>query len=235
MKKHILIVDDNQIDVRKIQAIVENDGHIPVVAKDAYAAIEMSRYHRFDLAIIDLQMPNMNGFKLTEILKDSTETKALPILIMSGSYKTEEDVKNAVLSGASDFILKPIDPLMLSAKMSRIMTNRVDWGEWSLANSGISPFGSVRVNIEVLSISEMGLRILCSVALKIKSSPQISIPLLDKLEIPTPNLQVLECVKTNEGFSCYVTFIGLPETHLQKIRIFCRKLSANNRTVNKSY
>jgi len=230
MKRHILIVDDNHIDVRKVQAIVEHDELVPLIAKDGPTALEMSRSHRIDMAIVDLQMPQMNGFKLTEQFRLSSETKTLPILIMSGTYRAEEDVKTALKAGANDFILKPIDPMMLSSKMSRILTKQVSWGEWSLTNTEIPTAGAVMVKIEVLSISEMGLRIFSSVPLALKSSPQVEIPLLQELEIPTPFLEVLECTKAADGYTSYLSFIGLPETHLKKIRIFCQKLAAKGMT-----
>ena len=229
MKKHILVVDDNAMDVKKVCAIIENEGIIPVVANDGAKAIELSQTHRFDLAVIDLQMPLMNGFKLTEKLRATSETKMLPIIVMSGTYKAEQDVKAALLAGANDFVLKPIDPLMLSSKISRILTNQVDWGEWSLADSGISPVGTVQVKIEVISLSEMGIRILSAVPLGIKTVPQLSIPLFDELEIPSVNLQVVECSKVASGYDSYLTFIGMPEQHLKNIRLFCRKLSAQRK------
>lgn len=234
MKKHILIVDDNQIDVQKVKTIIENEGFIPVIATDGQQALELSRYHRFDLAIVDLQMPLIDGFKLTQELRAQEDTRHLPVLVMSGTYRAQEDVKAALQVGANDFILKPIDPMMLQAKVSRILTNRVDWGEWNLADSGISAAGDVRVKIEVLSISEMGIRILSTVPLALKSTPQLSIPLLDELEIPAPHLQVLECVKTGAGYASYLTFIGLSEAHLKKIRIFCRKLSTQSKELQRA-
>lgn len=232
MKRHILIVDDNQIDVRKVQAIVEHEGLVPLIAKDGQTALEMSRMHRLDLAIVDLQMPQMNGFKLTEQIRLGKETKNLPVLIMSGTYRAEEDVKTALKAGANDFILKPIDPMMLSSKMSRILTKQVSWGEWSLAEGGHSATGAVLVKIEVLSISEMGIRIFSSVPLAQKSSPQVEIPLLQELDVPTPFLEVLECVKAADGYTSYLSFIGLPEAQLKKIRLFCQKLAAKKSSLN---
>jgi len=149
----------------------------------------------------------------------------MPVMVMSGSNREEKDVRSALKAGANDFILKPIDPLMMSSKISRILMNRVDWGEWSLKETNISAVGDVRVKIEVLSISEMGMRIFSTVPLQLKSAPQISIPLLDELGIPAPFLEVLECVKTADGFSSYLTFIGMPESHLKKVRLLCRRLA----------
>ncbi len=229
MKKHILVVDDNAMDVKKVCVILENEGLIPVVAKDGATALEMIQSHRFDMAVIDLQMPTMNGFKLTEKLRAHEETKMLPIIVMSGTYKAEQDVKAALLAGANDFVLKPIDSLMLTSKISRILTNQVDWGELSLSESGISPSGTVQVKIEVVSLSEMGIRILSTVPLGVKSVPQLSIPLFEEIEIPSTNLQVLECTKVPLGYESYLTFIGMPEQHLKNIRLFCRKLAAQRK------
>lgn len=88
--------------------------------------------------------------------------------------------------------------------------------------------GAAMVKIEVLSISEIGVRIFSSVPLALKSSPQVEIPLLQELEIPSPFLEVLECTKSADGYSSYLSFIGLPETYLKKIRIFCQKLAAKS-------
>ncbi len=229
MKRHVLIVDDNQSDILKVSSILEKDGLVPIPAKDASAALEICQMHRLDLAIIDIHLPIVNGFKLTEELKAKTETKTLPILMMSGAYRTTEDVRAAILSGASDFILKPIDPLIMSAKIGRMLTNRIQWGEWSLADSGVSPIGFLKIEVEVLSISEMGLRILSSVPLPLHKSPQVSIPLIEDLGIPSPYLEVLECSRSGQGYQSYLTFIGVPEVHLKKIRIFCAKLASVKR------
>lgn len=233
MKRHILIVDDNKVDTLKIRNIIESDDVVPIVTNDPRAALEISRSHRLDLAVVDIHMPQMNGFKLTSELRAHQDTKSLPILIMSGTYKAEEDVKSALQAGANDFILKPIDPQIITSKISRILTNRVEWGEWKFSDAGITQEGTVKIKIEVESISEMGIRILSSVPLIPKSCPELGIPLMDELEIIAPFLQVVECKKTGKGYSSYLTFVGMPEAQLKKIRLYCRKLSAE-RKENKS-
>ncbi len=224
MKRHIMIVEDNATDMQKVTHILENDGFVAISARDAYSALDLSQKYRLDLAIVDIHLPNSSGFKLSKELKSRIDGKRLPIIMMSGTYKAKEDVGEALRAGASDFILKPIDSLVLSTKVASLLTNQMPWGEWPVDGVNLSNKGALEVEIEVLSISEMGIRIFSSVPLALQSSPMVEIPFLQDIGIQTPNLRVLDCKRLTMGFSCYLTFVGLSESDLKEIRILCRKL-----------
>ena len=222
MKRHILIVDDNPVDTKKVSAILENDGFIPIVANSAVAALDLLGKYRLDLAILDIHLPITNGFQLAKEIRARPDSKNLMIMMMSGTYKEKDDVNTALKAGANDFILKPIDSEILSAKVAGLLTKQMPWGEWPV--SGDDGKGFLKVEIQVVSISEMGIRIFSNVPLALKSSPQIEIPLLSNLEIHSPTLQVLECVKSGAGYSAYLTFVGMSESHMKEIRLLCRTL-----------
>lgn len=226
MKRHVLIVDDNKIDTLKVSAILEKEGIVAIIANDASIGLELSQRYRIDLAIIDIQMPQMNGFQLTREFKARPGTKNTPILIMSGSHKEQSDVAAALKSGANDFILKPIDSMILIAKVDALLKKVVPWGEWKIPDTNPLKKGYVQTEIEVTSISEMGLRIHSNVPLQAQSFPKLDIPLLTDIGIGQPYLRVLDCIKANEGYSIYLSFVGLPEPHLKELRILCKKFSA---------
>jgi chemotaxis protein histidine kinase CheA len=103
--KSILVVDDS-LPTREIESdILKSEGYRVDTAADGVEALNMAKANRYDLICTDLNMPQMDGFMLTENIKKNEELSAIPVIVIS-SRSDEEDQKRAALLGASRYIVK---------------------------------------------------------------------------------------------------------------------------------
>ena len=122
--KSILIVDDYPAVRRAIRDIAVGLGMTVEEAENGLEAQAILRDRKFDLVISDLVMPEMDGFELTEALRNSPRHRRLPIVIIS----THDDAKyifRALHLGADDYIVKPPTAEMLKTVLARIFDH--DW------------------------------------------------------------------------------------------------------------
>jgi CheY-like chemotaxis protein len=105
IRKSILVVDDS-LPTREIESdILKSEGYRVDTAADGAEALNMAKAARYDLICTDLNMPQMDGFMLTENIKKNEELSAVPVIVIS-SRSDEEDQKRAALLGASRYIVK---------------------------------------------------------------------------------------------------------------------------------
>lgn len=113
----ILIVDDkyeNLVTLRKV--LSKFDAEI-VEATNGNSALAATLNHQFALAILDVQMPDMDGYELAEILREEPDTKYLPIIFMSAAFSDDFHIFQGYQSGAVDFLTKPFNPDILNSKV----------------------------------------------------------------------------------------------------------------------
>jgi diguanylate cyclase (GGDEF)-like protein len=108
LSNKILIVDDNPNNLKVLSATLENCDWNILVAVDGESAIEQAIYVKPDLIFLDVMMPIMDGFSACKILKNTPETKEIPIIFMTSLSDTLDKVKGFEL-GAVDYITKPFD------------------------------------------------------------------------------------------------------------------------------
>jgi putative two-component system response regulator len=107
-KSRILIVDDEDTNIKLFNALCENLDYETIIARDGEEAIQQAHKHMPDLILMDVMMPNMNGFEATEILKSNEVTKHIPIVIVT-ALGAREDRLTGISKGANDFLTKPVD------------------------------------------------------------------------------------------------------------------------------
>lgn len=101
----ILVVDDS-FNTREIEkSILEAYGYVVVTAGDGEEAIEKTRHDHYDLIVTDVEMPKMDGFTLTETLRNDRQYSNVPIIIVTSREK-EEDKKRGIRVGANAYIVK---------------------------------------------------------------------------------------------------------------------------------
>ena len=105
----ILLVEDNEINQEVAKEILEDYGFIVDVANHGGEAVEKARHGRYNLILMDVQMPIMDGFEATRIIKKLPEYQSVPILAMTANVY-EKDRINCKEAGMDDFIGKPFDP-----------------------------------------------------------------------------------------------------------------------------
>lgn len=119
--KTVLVVDDSSLNRKLIRTILDLKKIRTIEAGDAEKALELTRLHRPDLILMDLQLPGMNGLEATEVLKTDSETASIPIVILSAGSIPEDD-RQMRQSGASGLILKPFSAGELLKTVSSFLT-----------------------------------------------------------------------------------------------------------------
>lgn len=95
--------------------ILKNEGHKMFYAKNGEMAISLCNEHDFDLILLDIMMPDMNGFEVCKILKEKQNMSNTPIIFLSGKDATS-DIELAYESGGVDYIVKPFVTIELITK-----------------------------------------------------------------------------------------------------------------------
>ena len=113
----ILIVDDLEDNLFSLNAVLKFEGYIIHKANSGPLAIEMASKIQYDCIILDVQMPEMDGFEVANILGKNEFTKNIPIIFLSALGSDKEKVLQGMDSGAIDFLAKPVDPPLIKAKL----------------------------------------------------------------------------------------------------------------------
>ena len=103
---HILVVDDDKNTRRLFRAVLENAGYTVSAASDGAEALDLMDSEHIDLVVLDIMMPNMDGYEFTKALREVENN--LPILMVSAK-QLPEDKKKGFLVGTDDYMTKPID------------------------------------------------------------------------------------------------------------------------------
>ena len=115
---NLLIVDDLPENLLALDAILRNPGVRVHQAESAEQALELLLQHEFALAILDVQMPGMDGFQLAEMMRGTERTKQIPIVFVSAAGRELNYAFKGYESGAVDFMHKPLDTHAVRSKVS---------------------------------------------------------------------------------------------------------------------
>ncbi|MCA9953420.1 MAG: response regulator [Ardenticatenaceae bacterium] len=116
----ILIVDDSQIIHRTLSLIVRKIGHSTLHAASGMEALDLIETQTVDLAIIDMNMPGMNGLVLVENIRTRGHSRQLPIIFLTGSGR-EKDQQSALELGVDNFLQKPVSSHQLREVINRLL------------------------------------------------------------------------------------------------------------------
>lgn len=107
--KSALVVDDSNAIRALVRSLVEDIGDINVVeAPTGFEALKALPQQPFDLVLVDINMPDINGLELTNFIKTSGQYKNIPVVIIT-TERSEEDVKKGMALGAFAYITKPFE------------------------------------------------------------------------------------------------------------------------------
>ena len=113
----ILIVDDNDDNRVLLKRRLERRGFKILTAENGREALDLIRQNRFDLILLDIMMPIMNGYQVLEELKVDPELHNIPVIIISG-IDDIESVARCIELGAEDYLLKPFNKVLLNARIN---------------------------------------------------------------------------------------------------------------------
>jgi len=115
----ILVVDDREDNLFSIETILEKDGYGIIKATSGRAALKVLLHqHDFTLILMDVQMPDMNGFETASLIYQREKLKHIPIIFITAHNQGEEKMYEGYKLGGVDFIYKPINPELLRFKVS---------------------------------------------------------------------------------------------------------------------
>jgi signal transduction histidine kinase len=113
----VLLVDDTPENLVALEALLRRDGVLPLAARSGQEALELLLVHEVALALLDVQMPEMDGFELAELMRGAERSKHVPIIFVTAGARDPERVFKGYETGAVDFLFKPIDPHILNSKV----------------------------------------------------------------------------------------------------------------------
>lgn len=116
-RQKVLIVDDKKENLIALEKVLQ-DINVDIIKADCgNEALKASLNHDFALAILDVQMPEMDGYELAEYLRSEEKTKHLPMIFLSAVYSDDYHVFKGYEAGAVDFVTKPYNPFYLISKV----------------------------------------------------------------------------------------------------------------------
>lgn len=124
----LLIVDDNKVNRLLLSRSVELLGHKAEVAENGKIAMEMLQDAAFDLLLLDIEMPEMDGFEVLEAIQNDPNLRDLPVIVTS-SLEGLENVVRCIELGAQDYIPKPVNKTLLKARVNSCLERKLLYDE----------------------------------------------------------------------------------------------------------
>ena len=113
----LLVADDNKVNRLLLGRSLEVLGHRVAMAENGRVALEMLRRERFDLLLLDMEMPELDGFQVLEQLVADMQLRDLPVIVTS-SLEGVAHVARCIELGADDYLPKPVNPVLLKARIN---------------------------------------------------------------------------------------------------------------------
>lgn len=124
-KIRILLIDDHQTVFRLLEAIVRIKGYTLLYADSGQQGIVKAREEKPDLILLDVMMPDLDGFKVCQYLKDNAETRAIPVMFLT-ARGAEDDLDRGRRAGAEGFMTKPFQTIDVLNQIERILSGQTE-------------------------------------------------------------------------------------------------------------
>ncbi len=122
-KETILVVDDEEDILELVRYNLNKDGYKITCALTGEDALKKARAETFDLIILDLMLPGIDGLEVTRKLKDNPKTRSVPVVMLTAKGE-ESDVVAGLELGADDYITKPFSPRILTARVRAVLRRK---------------------------------------------------------------------------------------------------------------
>jgi adenylate cyclase len=113
----LLVVDDNKVNRLLLGCSLEQQGHTVPFAENGIQALEMIHSQPFDIVMLDIQMPGMDGYQVLEKITGDIHLRDIPV-IMTTSMEELDSVVKCIELGAEDYLNKPVNPVLLRARVN---------------------------------------------------------------------------------------------------------------------
>ncbi len=224
MRGQILIIDDNPMDIKVISAALNASGWACFGFTNHVDATIWLTENSPQMIFLDLQMPTVTGYQLIPILRKISNAAKAPIIIVSGKNESE-DILKAIKLGAVDYIVKPLDPLVLQEKVERTGSKQdSDFHAFDLATEDqVTVF--VAKPVKVVAISEFGTKLISETPITPGENAEINGLPIDLFGKEKLLMRCLTCEPTpsKKEFIMQMTFVGMTEPQRKHIRKACRQ------------
>ena len=119
----LLVVDDNSMNRIMLSRYITKLGYRPSLAENGRQALEKLQGEPFDLVLLDVEMPEMDGYQVLEYIKADTRLRDIPVIMISAVEELESVVKCIEL-GAQDYLPKPFNPVLLRARLTACLERK---------------------------------------------------------------------------------------------------------------
>jgi two-component system alkaline phosphatase synthesis response regulator PhoP len=143
MNQRILVVDDDKQIVRLVQSYLEQAGYAVLTAYDGATALRTIRTERPDLVVLDLMLPDQDGWSITRTVRADASQADLPIIMLTARVEDTDKIVGLEI-GADDYIAKPFNPLELVARVRAVLRR----GGGAPAHSQVFERNGLRVDLD---------------------------------------------------------------------------------------
>ena len=119
--KRVLIVEDNELNMKLFNDLLEAHGYFTLQTKDGVEALRMARTHRPDLILMDIQLPEVSGLEVTKWLKEDDELRSIPIIAVT-AFAMKGDEQKIRDGGCEAYIAKPISVASFMSTVERFLS-----------------------------------------------------------------------------------------------------------------
>lgn len=219
MNKKILVVDDDPQIQDLVKFFLDQAGFNVQVSKNGYEALNLLLVTKFDLVILDINMPLMNGFKTLMRIRATPAIRKTPVLMLTAN-KGRNDVERAKKYHISDYVIKPPNRKDLLQRVERVFGGLPQFEEIQFTKD--DPLNNAFISIPFIlkSISSNGMILTADVFMK-KLSPLYiqELEIFKKLKIEHHNFLVTDCKPTIDGrYEYYISLLNLNPNEQEKIR-----------------
>ena len=122
-KGHVLVVDDDPLNRLQLLQGLKQQGYDSTQAEDGVQALELLAERSFDLVILDILMPNLDGFEVLSRMKSDGVLRDIPVIVISALEEMDSVIK-CIRMGAEDYLSKPFDPTLLEARVGACLEKK---------------------------------------------------------------------------------------------------------------
>ena len=123
-KEMILLVDDRAENLLVLEGVLEPCGYQLLKARSGPEALRLLLKQEIDLVLLDVQMPEMDGFEVARLIHGKKATQDIPIIFITANSKDQDDIRKGYEVGAENYLFKPINPEELQQKVEASLKYR---------------------------------------------------------------------------------------------------------------
>lgn len=219
MRRNVLVVDDDLGILELVSFFLEHSGFFVKTCKDGHSALDELNSNPYDLVILDISLPHMNGIKTLKTIRDTPAIHDIPVIMLTSS-QNKEDILAAKKNQVTDYLIKPPTREAFLNRVDLVLGGRPQFEVIQLDENEPITQGSFSLPIKLKSISKNGIVIIGDVPIHKGSSIKIeNLELFKTLQLQRNEFKVTDCIATDKGhFEYFISLMGLSKPEHERIR-----------------